>query len=167
MGNAVIQPCTSEPDPGGTEPGGTEYGVTDSGLCVMTYTKSKSLESLPVEGKVVIRPIAFKPVASAGVQGGVAPQGGCGGSLTGSSGGFLLHSTSTPPARPPDPRYTSTPTLARGGIHHYGSMGDLKTMSNNSCSLDRRGLVTPLSASTCYDHHTNENNNKYNSLTKL
>nr|XP_053644472.1 leucine zipper putative tumor suppressor 3-like isoform X3 [Cherax quadricarinatus] len=118
-------------------------------------------------GKVVIRPIAFKPVASAGVQGGVAPQGGCGGSLTGSSGGFLLHSTSTPPARPPDPRYTSTPTLARGGIHHYGSMGDLKTMSNNSCSLDRRGLVTPLSASTCYDHHTNENNNKYNSLTKL
>lgn len=44
-------------------------------------------------------------------------------------------------------------------------MGDLKTLSHNSYSLDRRGLVTPLSSRGYYDHA--DNNNKYNSLTKL
>ncbi|KAK4296904.1 hypothetical protein Pmani_030640 [Petrolisthes manimaculis] len=118
-------------------------------------------------GKVVIRPIAFKPVAS-GVQGGVSSPGTCGVTIGGSAGGFVVHSssgTTTQPSRP-DPRYTSTPTLVRGGIHHYGSMGDLKTMSHNSYSLDRRGLVTPLSSRGHYEQHVNDNN-KYNSLTKL
>ncbi|XP_071549189.1 uncharacterized protein [Panulirus ornatus] len=124
------------------------------------------------QGKVVIRPIAFKPVASPGVQGGVSSQGGTigGSSPAGGGGGFLIHTGGTAANTPltrPDPRYTSTPTLARGGIHHYGSMGDLKTMSHNSYSLDRRGLVTPLSSRGYYDHHSNDNNNKYNSLTKL
>ncbi|XP_042222903.1 putative uncharacterized protein DDB_G0271606 isoform X2 [Homarus americanus] len=118
------------------------------------------------QGKVVIRPIAFKPVASGGVQGGVSPQGS---SLGGSPGSYMVQvsTAATTPQSRPDPRYTSTPTLARGGIHHYGSMGDLKTMSHNSYSLDRRGLVTPLSSRGYYDHHSNDNNNKYNSLTKL
>ncbi|XP_045606052.1 leucine zipper putative tumor suppressor 3 isoform X3 [Procambarus clarkii] len=119
-------------------------------------------------GKVVIRPIAFKPVASTGVHGGVSPQSGCGVNLGASTVGVMVSTPTgtTPPSRP-DPRYTSTPTLARGGMHHYGSMGDLKTMSHNSYSLDRRVLATPVSARGYYDHHNNDNNNKYNSLTKL
>ncbi|XP_047500043.1 leucine zipper putative tumor suppressor 2 homolog isoform X3 [Penaeus chinensis] len=153
MGNAVIQPCTSEPNSG-----------DKTTFCVMRY--SKSTESLPDEGKVVIRPIAFKPVATPGQQGGVSPQGVLMGGSPGSGGVTSQSGTpnTTPPSRP-DPRYTSTPTLVRGGIHHYGSMGDLKTLSHNSYSLDRRGLVTPLSSRGYYDHA--DNNNKYNSLTKL
>lgn len=118
------------------------------------------------QGKVVIRPIAFKPVAtSGGVVGGVSPAGvnGMVGGVGGVVGGQPTMNTTQP--NRPDLRYTSTPTLVRGGIHHYGSMGDLKTMSHNSYSLDRRSLGTPLSSRSYYDHHTE--NNKYNSLTKL
>lgn len=77
----------------------------------------------------------------------------------------MVHSSGVSPAAKPDPRYTSAPTLARGVIHHYGSMGDLKTLSHNSYSLDRRGLTTPLSSRGHSDQHTSDN--KYNSLTKL
>ncbi|KAK8374992.1 hypothetical protein O3P69_012351 [Scylla paramamosain] len=151
MGNAVIQPCTSDPQAGG-----------DTTFCAMRY--SKSTESLPEEGKVVIRPIAFKPVASPGVQ-AISPPTNGGVVGGGSTASFVVHSSSGLPAAKPDPRYTSAPSLAKGVIHHYGSMGDLKTLSHNSYSLDRRGLTTPLSSRGHCDQHTGDN--KYNSLTKL
>ncbi|KAG0723715.1 Leucine zipper putative tumor suppressor 3 [Chionoecetes opilio] len=160
MGNAVIQPCTSDP-----------HGNGDTTFCAMRY--SKSLESLPEElkdlykfgeGKVVIRPIAFKPVASIGLQ-GISSPSHCGFIGGGSTAGFVVHSSGESPASKPDPRYTSAPSLAKGVIHHYGSMGDLKTLSHNSYSLDRRGLTTPLTSRGHCDQHTSDN--KYNSLTKL
>ncbi|KAK8374990.1 hypothetical protein O3P69_012351 [Scylla paramamosain] len=115
-------------------------------------------------GKVVIRPIAFKPVASPGVQ-AISPPTNGGVVGGGSTASFVVHSSSGLPAAKPDPRYTSAPSLAKGVIHHYGSMGDLKTLSHNSYSLDRRGLTTPLSSRGHCDQHTGDN--KYNSLTKL
>ena len=45
-------------------------------------------------------------------------------------------------------------------------MGDLKTLTHNSYSLDRRGLGTPLSTRN-YHYPDQNDNNKYNSLTKL
>ncbi|CAL4069476.1 unnamed protein product, partial [Meganyctiphanes norvegica] len=112
------------------------------------------------QGKVVIRPIAFKPV--------VGPTGGRGhpqqGTTPGGSPGSVPN-IPTPPSRP-DPRYTSTPTLMRPQPQHYGSMGDLKTLTHNSYSLDRRGLGTPLSSRN-YHYPDHNDNNKYNSLTKL
>ncbi|XP_018022779.1 leucine zipper putative tumor suppressor 3 isoform X3 [Hyalella azteca] len=96
---------------------------------------SKASESSPRhlyqkhEGKVVIRPIAYRPAAPSPAQlaqGLSAPSG----PIAGVGG------------RPPqDPRYNSTPALPRGTAPHYGSLGDLKSLGY---SLDRRGLGTPL-----------------------
>ncbi|XP_018022778.1 mucin-17 isoform X2 [Hyalella azteca] len=81
------------------------------------------------QGKVVIRPIAYRPAAPSPAQlaqGLSAPSG----PIAGVGG------------RPPqDPRYNSTPALPRGTAPHYGSLGDLKSLGY---SLDRRGLGTPL-----------------------
>ncbi|KAA0192972.1 hypothetical protein HAZT_HAZT002614, partial [Hyalella azteca] len=82
-----------------------------------------------MSGKVVIRPIAYRPAAPSPAQlaqGLSAPSG----PIAGVGG------------RPPqDPRYNSTPALPRGTAPHYGSLGDLKSLGY---SLDRRGLGTPL-----------------------
>ncbi|MPC56831.1 hypothetical protein E2C01_050797 [Portunus trituberculatus] len=71
-------------------------------------------------GKVVIRPIAFKPVASPGVQ-AISPPTNGGVVGGGSTASFVVHSSGGLPVVKPDPRYTSAPSLAKGVIHHYGS----------------------------------------------
>ena len=61
------------------------------------------------QGKVVIRPIAFKPAAPSPAQLAHGLGSPCG-PIAGVGG------------RPSqDPRYTSTPALGRDGSHHYGS----------------------------------------------
>ncbi|RXG71548.1 Leucine zipper putative tumor suppressor 2-like protein, partial [Armadillidium vulgare] len=113
-------------------------------------------------GKVVIRPIAFKPVVPNGV--GHPPSGSKGVVTGGGQEGSIEngHSTFVTLQGRPDPRYTSTPTLSRGPIQHYGSMGDLKSLGHSSSySLDRRGGVVP-NTRNYYDPYVEANNNVNN-----
>lgn len=71
---------------------------------------------------MVIRPIAFKPVCPQGmnqaVPGSKGSQPGQGNqNVLGVGGSNALVALQSRP----DPRYTSTPTLSRGQIQHYGS----------------------------------------------
>ena len=70
---------------------------------------------------MVIRPIAFKPVVSPGVPQGVGPPTSKEGSPGGSSVSSSSPGSQGVPGGRPDTRYISTPSLARGTIHHYGS----------------------------------------------